>query len=739
VLAPDGQVVWYCPLRFDADPVFWPLLDHRRGGRLAVRPAGNAALASFRYRAGTAVAVYEWRTARGRARVRAGMAWPPPGPAQELWWVIEGLSGTVSMTVDFTPAPGFGREPASLRREPSRSAAVTAGLRLELSCSEPFEQHGPATAGRLVMVRAGRVVALRLRVQPRRHGGAPGTGGTRPPTAGQGLEVMGRTEAAWRDWTSALRYDGEHRDAVLRSAITLKLLIYEPTGAVVAAATTALPERVGGGRNWDYRYCWLRDAGYTLNALHGLGCQDEARRYAAWMCRVTAASRLPLKVLYGVGGETELPETEIADAEGYRGSRPVRVGNAARGQFQLDSYGELLDCLAICEIMGDPVMRPEWPHFRRLAEFTARHWREPDSGIWEVRDRPRHFVHSKAMAWVALDRGARIAAALGDRQGASRWAAAAAAVQADVAARGVDPATGRYGRAYGEPAPDASLLMLPLVGFCAATTPAMAATIAAIRAELAPPGALWPGLLWRYRPGTGDGIEGGEGAFTVCSFWLAEALALAGRPGEARDLLAGLTGLAGDLGLFAEETDPWTGEQLGNLPQALTHIGLINAALCLHGEDGSARPARRGWAGRAARPSPASPACRSGSQADLAGGGGLRARGAQRLPRCHLVGGELRQRERGNADRVGEHQPGEHRPAEHQRGDQGPEPHRRDRCLADPVTERPGQQQCQDGGHRDPGADAEAGPPRHRRGEDHAGHDQECRGDHGGGVERKAS
>jgi hypothetical protein len=615
VLAPDGQVVWYCPLRFDADPVFWPLLDHRRGGRLAVRPAGDAALASFRYRAGTAVAVYEWRTARGRARVRAGMAWPPPDPAQELWWVIEGLSGTVSMMVDFTPAPGFGREPAGVHREPSRSAAVTAGLRLELSCSEPFEQEGPATASRLVRVGAGQVVALRLRAEPRRRGAAPSTGGARAPaadgarlpTAGQGLEVMGRTEAAWRGWSNGLRYGGEYRDAVLRSAVTLKLLIYEPTGAVVAAATTSLPEQVGGGRNWDYRYCWLRDAGFTLNALHGLGCQDEARRYAAWMCRVTAASRLPLKVLYGVGGETEFPETEIADADGYRGSRPVRVGNAAQDQFQLDSYGELLDCLAICEIMGDPVMRPEWPHFRRLAEFASRHWREPDSGIWEVRDRPRHFVHSKAMAWVALDRGARIAGALGDRQGASRWAAAAAAVRADVAARGVDPATGSYGRAYGEPAPDASLLMLPLVGFCPATAPAMAATIAAIRAELAPPGTRWPGLLWRYRPGTGDGIEGGEGAFTVCSLWLAEALALAGRPGEARDLLAGLTGLAGDLGLFAEETDPWTGEQLGNLPQALTHIGLINAALCLHGDRDRARPPRRERVGRTARPSPGLP------------------------------------------------------------------------------------------------------------------------------------
>lgn len=586
LVSADGDIVWHCPLRFDADPVFWSLLDDRRGGHLSVRPIGAGAESDLCYRPGTAVLAYDWRTNHGRARVRLAMAWPPRGEEQELWWVVEGQSGVVDFAVDFEPAPGFGRDPVEAEVGAGRSTVTSAGLCLELTCSATLEQLGPAAAQRGVRVRGGEIVALRLRVGSRP---TDQTGRRATPSGEEGLAVIERTEAAWRTWSSALSYDGAHHEAVVRSAITLKLLIYEPTGAVVAAGTTSLPENVGGGRNWDYRYCWLRDAGFTLNALHGLGCQEEAQRYAAWMCRTTAASGLPLRVLYGVGGETDLPEVEIGSIDGYRGSRPVRVGNAARDQLQLDSYGELLDCLAICEIMGDPVMSSEWPHFARLVDFVADHWREPDSGIWEVRDRPRHFVHSKAMAWVALDRGVRIAAALGGVGDVDRWRNEAAAIQAEVAARGVDPATGRYGRAYGEFGVDASLLMLPLVGFCAAADPGMTATLDAVRRELFPPGARQWGLLWRYPPSAGDGLAGGEGAFSICSFWLVEVLALVGRQEEAQDLFTGLVRLAGDLGLYGEELDPATGVQLGNLPQAFTHIGLINAALCLSGEGGRAR------------------------------------------------------------------------------------------------------------------------------------------------------
>ncbi len=346
----------------------------------------------------------------------------------------------------------------------------------------------------------------------------------------------------------------------------------------------SLPEEIGGVRNWDYRYTWLRDASFTLNALYQLGCTREARRYAQWMCAATAAQGLPLRVLYGIDAPTEFPEKTVDHADGYRGSRPVRIGNGAEAQFQLDSYGELLDCLAICEIMGDDVMREEWPWFRSMVDFVAAHWREPDSGIWEVRDRPRHFVHSKAMGWVALQRGSEIARMRGLDGDFETWRNEADLLRAEILDQGVLPDRDCFGRAYGESNVDASLLMLPLVGFIDAPHPTMQATIDEIVGQLSPGDACAQGLLYRYHHEAGDGLPGGEGAFTICSFWLVEALALAGRRDEAEKIFAGLIELQGDLGLFAEEIDPPSGTQLGNFPQAFTHIGLINAALRLFGE-----------------------------------------------------------------------------------------------------------------------------------------------------------
>jgi GH15 family glucan-1,4-alpha-glucosidase len=346
--------------------------------------------------------------------------------------------------------------------------------------------------------------------------------------------------------------------------------------------TGVLRYGIGGVRNWDYRYTWLRDAGFTLNALYALGCTDEARAFARWLCATTSGHGLPLRVLYGIDGGTEFPEEELDELEGYRGSRPVRVGNGAETQLQLDSYGELLDCLTICEVLGEDVMRSEWPHFRRLVDFVAEHWHEPDSGIWEVRDDPRHFVHSKAMAWVALDRGCRLVDTYGLDGDLQRWRREADTLRAQILDRGV--VEGRFRRAYDDDSLDASLLMLPIVGFVDGTDPLALATLTAVRDQLSIAGAVSDAFLLRYPSQSEDGLAGSEGAFAITSFWLVEAQALAGQADEAAAAGEALIALQGLVGLYAEEFDPPTGAHLGNVPQAFTHIGLINAALRMNGQ-----------------------------------------------------------------------------------------------------------------------------------------------------------
>lgn len=573
LMGPDGAIEWFCPLRFDAPPMVWPLLDRRRGGRIRVGPR-DVSRTTCQYIDRTAVLEYDWETSSGRATVTVCMAWEVDPARQELIWLVDCDQGEVDLEAVFDPAPGFGRDRFEIDVGERRATVRTANITTTFSAPFAFEA-GPKGTRAGGVLRAGDQVGFRLEVQdlasPAQH----------PHDLPDAAAVVDETIAGWHEWASIIQYDGPYADAVMRSALTLRLLIYEPSGAVVAAPTTSLPEVIGGARNWDYRYTWLRDASFTLNALYQLGCKREARRYARWMCWATAQHGIPLRVFYGIDGEAEFPESQIEEADGYRASRPVRVGNAAEHQFQLDSYGELLDCIAICEVMGDDVMRDEWPHFRNMVDFVAEHWREPDSGIWEVRDAARHFVHSKAMAWVALNRGAAIANALGLEADVDRWSQEASAVVAQILREGVVEDGGYLGRAYGETATDASLLMLPIVGVLEGVDRIMQATMDAIVEQLNPPGAEFRGLLLRYPHHAGDGLPGKEGAFAICSFWLVEALALAGRRAEAEDVFEGMLALGGDVGLFAEEIDPSTGEQLGNFPQAFTHIGLINAALRL--------------------------------------------------------------------------------------------------------------------------------------------------------------
>jgi GH15 family glucan-1,4-alpha-glucosidase len=411
-----------------------------------------------------------------------------------------------------------------------------------------------------------------------------------PPAVQTAVAALEQTAHTWRHWAANIQWEGPYRQSIVRSAITLKQLIYEPTGAVVAAGTTSLPEDIGGVRNWDYRYTWFRDASFTLNALYSLGCRREAHRWAKWMLEAVVQHGLPLRVLYSIDGAIDLPEGKVPDVEGYRGSRPVRVGNGAETQFQLDIYGELMDCLSICEIMGDETMRRYWPQLRELANFICDHWREPDSGIWEVRDKPRHFVYSKAMAWVGLDRALRLQRHLGADGEIERWAREAQALRDEVMQQGLSVDGSYFTRAYGETALDASLLQLSISGFIEGADPMAVGTIEAVSQALAPRNAQIPGLLLRYPADAGDGLPGEEGAFTLCSFWLVEALALAGRRSEAEELFERLLGLQGVLGLYAEEIDPASGAQLGNFPQAFTHIGLINAALRLRQRSAKGHP-----------------------------------------------------------------------------------------------------------------------------------------------------
>lgn len=569
LLGPDARVEWFCPTRFDADPAVWPLLDRARGGHLHIAPV-DCVRTDMAYLPGTGVLRYEWAGSLGRARMTVAMRWPQEGQTQEILWLLEGLEGQVSVEVAAQFRSDWGRRACHLTTARQSAAWTNGELAFQITGPVALEQFGDRAIGNGTL-RAGERWGFRLRVAPQAVAPAFGT------TAAEVADDLDATARHWQDWVAGLRYDGYWYDAVVRSCIMLKMLIYEPTGAVVAAATTSLPEDIGGVRNWDYRYTWLRDAGFTLNVLHLLGCTDEARAYARWLCRTTAAHDLPLRVMYGIDGRTDLSEQDLTDLDGYHGSRPVRVGNAAEKQLQLDTYGELLDCLMICEILGEDIMRDEWPHFQRLVDFVADNWREPDSGIWEVRDRPRHFVHSKAMAWVALDRGCRLVRDHGLEGDIDRWHREAVALRAEVLDRGV--IDGRFRRAYDDDTVDASLLTLPGVGFVEGTDPLVAATIDAVRSQLTPPDAVNDALLWRYLAEAGDGLPGNEGAFGIASFWLVEALAMSGDDKEAAATCEALLKLSGQVGLFAEEFDPATGDHLGNTPQAFTHIGLLNAVL----------------------------------------------------------------------------------------------------------------------------------------------------------------
>jgi GH15 family glucan-1,4-alpha-glucosidase len=572
----DGSIDWLCLPRFDSPACFAALLGTPEHGRWQLAPAGPVKRVRRRYRDDTLVLETTFETDTGSVTLVDCM--PPRVP--DVVRIVEGRAGQVAMRMELVMRFDYGSLVPWVRRTDDGLAAIAgpSGLRLRT----PVELRGEdfRTVAEFT-VAADERVPFCLTWYPSHQP---------PPAAVDVEQSVADTEAWWRAWSSRCTYQGEWREAVVRSLITLKALSYAETGGIVAAATTSLPEQLGGARNWDYRYCWLRDATFTLYALHIGGYLDEARAWRDWLVRAVAGQPAQAQILYSVAGERLLPEWTLPWLPGYGSSVPVRVGNAATTQFQLDVYGEVLDALEVARRAGLESDGNAWRVERAFADFVATTWREPDDGIWEVRGGRRHFTHSKVMAWVALDRAIRAVERFGLPGPVDHWRQVCAAVHQDVCRHGFDPTVGAFVQYYGSRELDASLLMIPLVGFLPPDDPRVRATAEAIGKRLTVDGFV---LRYRTRPDV-DGLPPGEGTFVPCTLWLADNYALQGRLDEARALFERVLAVRNDLGLLAEEYDPRTRRLLGNYPQALSHVALINTARNLTRTGGPAEHRPRG-------------------------------------------------------------------------------------------------------------------------------------------------
>jgi GH15 family glucan-1,4-alpha-glucosidase len=561
----DGSMDWLCFPRFDSGACFAALLGGPEQGRWLLAPAAKVKSVQRRYLRDSLILETDFHTSRGSVRVVDFM------PASDKRWdvvrIVQGLSGTVPMRMELVVRFDYGSIIPWVRRS-GDLLLITAGPdTLELASSVAVEGENMRTVAEFPM-RKGKHESFVLNYRPSHFA-------TRPAIdAGKALKS---TAAQWHKWSSRCRYKGRWRDSVLRSLITLKALTYKPTGGLVAATTTSLPERPGGVRNWDYRYCWLRDATFTLNALLLAGYDEEAAAWREWLLRAAAGAPGDLQIVYGVTGVRRLDEVELPWLPGYEASKPVRIGNAASSQFQLDVYGEVMDCLHLARA-ADMEPHPEaWNVQVALLRFLETHWDRPDEGLWEVRGPPQHFTHSKIMAWVAFDRAIKDAEKEGLEGPVETWRQLRESIHAQVCEKGFDAVNNTFVQSYETKFLDASLLLIPQVGFLAADDPRVIGTIAAIEKHL-----MVDGLVLRYSTATDvDALPAGEGAFLACSFWLADSYLLTGRRKEAEALFERLLALGNDVGLFAEEYDPRAQRMLGNFPQALTHMALVNTARLL--------------------------------------------------------------------------------------------------------------------------------------------------------------
>ncbi|MET8179245.1 glycoside hydrolase family 15 protein [Streptomyces sp. NPDC005336] len=569
LISREGSIDWLCLPRFDSAACFAALLGDSDNGHWRLAPKGAGACTRRDYLDDSLVLESVWETESGTVKVIDFM--PQRDRAPDLIRIVEGVSGSVEMQGVLRLRFDYGNVIPWVRRDDGHRIAVAGPDSVWLRSEPEVHTYGKDFSTRSEFtVSAGEQVAFVLTWHPSHE--------PRPRLVDPYTSLRSSL-ADWRAWAARCRYEGPYRDAVVRSLITLKALTYAPTGGIVAAPTTSLPELLGGVRNWDYRYCWLRDSTLTLNALLCAGYREEASAWRDWLLRAIAGDPAELQIMYGLGGERRLPEQELSWLEGYEHSAPVRIGNGAVSQHQLDVYGEVLDSFHLARASGLACPPHAWRLQSALMDFLESAWRDPDEGLWEVRGPRRHFVHSKVMAWVAADRAVRtIEAHPGLSGDVDRWRAMRDAVRREVCEKGYDPARSTFTQSYGSTELDAATLLIPRVGFLPATDPRVIGTIDAVRRELSE-----DGLIRRYTTDGSnvDGLPGSEGTFLACSFWLADALQLTGRHKDARALFERLLSLRNDVGLLAEEYDPASGRQLGNFPQAFSHIGLVGTALTL--------------------------------------------------------------------------------------------------------------------------------------------------------------
>jgi GH15 family glucan-1,4-alpha-glucosidase len=565
----QGSLDWLCWPRFDSPSLFAALLDPERGGRFSISPA-EVLEVQRHYEPDSNVLITDFSTSEGRLRLTdlffaAGEDYKRRHflPQAMVIRRLQCLEGDTTLDVEISPRPDFGRSRPRLRQAGTNAWTLGLDGGLVIFCGNlPLQPIGEALAGR-ARITAGdqRLLVMAYSEQ----------GPAVFPPLGEMDALIAETDAYWQRWAQRVIYEGSHRAAVVRSALALKLLTYAPSGAVVAAPTTSLPERPGAAYNWDYRFCWLRDASYTMNALVRLGMHEEAYAFLQWLLHATRQTRPQLQVMYSVLGKPALPEQEIDQLPGYGDSRPVRTGNAAHSQLQLDVYGEVINAARIFnQNAGTRLSRDERSFLKGCAHFLLENWQRPDSGIWETREGLSHFVHSKAMAWLAADSAAAMSEARLLDCDPETFRKAAAEIVAVTRARGFNEDLQSYTATFEGSDLDASVLALPVVGFESAKTKRMASSIKIIRRALAR-----EELVYRHKRAETEG----EGAFLLCSFWLVQCLALQGEIAEARRLFDRLCERSNDVGLYSEEIDPGSGAFLGNFPQAFTHIGLINAAL----------------------------------------------------------------------------------------------------------------------------------------------------------------
>jgi len=569
----SGSIDWLPFPRFDSSSCFGAILGGREHGRWLIAPASGGPATERRYREDTLILESEWQTPTGRVRVTDFM--PPRETKPDIVRVVEGLEGTVAMRTELILRLDYGSVVPWVRRLDSRSLLAVGGpdgllLRTPIDLRPDGKTHTAEFT-----VRERERIPFVLTWYPSHED---------VPKAVDAEQALEDTDGFWRSWIAGCLYEGPYQEAVRRSLITLKALTYAPSGGIVAAPTTSLPEQIGGERNWDYRYCWLRDSTFTLYTLMNAGFKEEAVAWREWLLRAVAGDPAQVQILYGLGGQRRTPEYELPWLPGYAGSSPVRIGNAAHEQFQLDVYGEVMDTLHQARVQGLDPDDHAWSLQRTLMDFLEGVWDTPDEGIWEVRGPRRHFTHSKVLAWVAFDRAVQTVERLGLEGPVDRWRRLREEIHREVCREGFNKELNSFTQSYGSDELDASTLLIPIVGFLPPHDPRVVGTIEAIQRDLTR-----DGFVERYATRAQnqvDGLSGHEGVFLFCSFWLVDALLMLERDDDARKLFERLLAIRNDLGLLAEEYDPTEKRQLGNFPQAFTHVGLVNSAYNLSHHEG---------------------------------------------------------------------------------------------------------------------------------------------------------